>query len=298
MSPLKTGTLSIGGRTELIDIIQTGAEYTFDLNHRSVFASDASFCSKKSAIHMATIKGAIGDTSSASSFYFAIGTAVHEIIDKAIKPVSMATELSVRHPIGINGRIDNIILDNHGNVRIVDTKTCGKLPIKAKPSHVNQVATYALISGIRYASILYFSRSVATWNGELQVTEIPVILTDELLLQNAKVMAESVIFTRDKVIPQWTMKPYKSHCGWCNFKDLCWGESVNDIEANQVLHPTKSHWNWIPVMTPELMERRNKAADLLISQMDERFNLTLAMIETEGNEFGKKIIDDGEVKYI
>ncbi|PWG73635.1 hypothetical protein DF186_22045, partial [Enterococcus hirae] len=79
--------------SKVISEIEKGAAFKKNLHHSSVFGSDAALCSKKCAIHKGVLDTESAGESSATRFYFAVGEAIHGVIDRALKNYSVATEL-------------------------------------------------------------------------------------------------------------------------------------------------------------------------------------------------------------
>jgi hypothetical protein len=274
---IKRGIEGFKTRTTLTELIKASTKKVFDVHHPKIFGSDAAFCSKKSVLHMAVEPGSDGDTSSASAFYFAIGTAIHEVIDEALSSVSVATELSVRHPIGVNGRIDNLV-KVPGGYRIVDTKTCGKLPTKIKQSHKAQLLAYCIISGVRDASIIYMSRNVATYSPtgfNLAIVELVANFTDADFADGCRTMAEGFVYSENKVIPKWEQPGHAttSSCGWCPFIEHCHHHVMVEWSIQE-------GWRWID--TTEALEYEaevERIAEKLLTGMPMEFETTISRVE-------------------
>lgn len=223
-STIKKGKVVI--KSSIIDSIQESLGYAGKLAKKSIHGADAAFCSRKSALHFhwdPDIKEPIGP---ASEFYFKVGNATHSVVYSGLKRagILLVDELRVTFQ-EISGYVDAIVLDpSSGRLKILDVKTCGKLPTRIKPGQAEQLMTYVLLTGIEEASILYVSRSVATYDGKLLMREIPLEITPSLLEQGAYMLAQSIAGVKRHVIPpKPAARTSYSNCGWCPFKDAgCW----------------------------------------------------------------------------
>jgi len=281
---VKKGIKSPKKRKPLIRALGVGGgSKNKSLRHGSIYGSDATFCPKKVALHLAVPYNYNSQPASpASEFYFAIGHAVHSIVDNRLSSLSAATELKVE-AYGIRGRIDNIIYDDDG-LKIVDTKTCGRLPTKIRPSHYEQVLTYCLLSGITRASVLYFSRNVADYRGNLLATEIVIDVDDDTLANSARAMAESITFMREQAIPDYPQprRPNKTSCGFCPFKYYCWEDEPLGWSNN----------DWFRLKSiPKAMERKiSLLTTEILDAMMVRNEQTKKLIKQFGTRHGKAII--------
>lgn len=273
------------GRTNLISQIYKGASRKSDFRQESnnIFGSDVAFCHKKAVMKRVITPNQLDDVNASSSFYFAVGEAIHEVIDGAIKPISVATEISVSakaHGVPTVGRVDNIIWTGNG-LKIVDTKTCGKVPGAIKPGHAEQVWAYSILTGIRSGSILYFSRNVAKFGGELLVTEIDVDLSDEVIENAAHIMGRSFVGAAYNLISSGP-PPYKKNktsCGWCPLKSHCWDGTPVFTDHKMSLWDDKY----------EKMAR--EVAQTLVADMPKRYNhLIDRLAKGKGNPLGQKLV--------
>ena len=220
-------------RTNLTNEFVAALPYETKLRKRSINGSDAAFCPRKVVLSLnwdASVKVTVG---AASPLYFATGNAFHDVAAQTFKKmgVLVANELSIR--VGaVHGYVDDLIFDEStGGLKIIDIKTCGKLPDAIKPSQLEQLMTYALLTGVWNASILYMSRSVAGYDGKPYIKEIEASMSEASLKRHALVIAASMFYNREKIVPP---KPeYRtsfSNCGWCPFKNFgCWSNDEGDF---------------------------------------------------------------------
>ena len=270
---------------DLVALLSSSHEEQFDIHHKSIFGSDAGFCDKKSALHLAVKKGTMQDVSQTSKWFFKIGDVFHDLVDQGLRDVIVANELSIYHPLGVNGRIDNIIWNSKGSqLEIVDTKTCGKLPSKIKAGHLEQLATYCLISGIPKGGILYVSRSVSDWRGNLLARYIELdfdLIKDKI----AKTIVSSFIWKTEELIPIDNPRPNKSSCKWCPFIPYCWEDKEFDLDMNE-------NWMFTHLNLP-LEARIEKAKERLLDDMPNAYDRTKNLIAKFGSPLGKRLIVDG-----
>jgi hypothetical protein len=181
-----------------------------------------------------------GYGSAASSFYFANGNASHDVIADGFDKAGILVCSEFHLPdVGLNlgGRIDNVI-EVDGGYALVEIKTCGTLPTKAKPQNLAQAMVYSLITGIDRIFIFYISRSVASFDGRLKSAEFEVVPSQEDLASTAYRMCVAYFSTLSKKCPP--IPPHitaRSHCGFCPFQEKCWGDKefagVEDMTARE-----------------------------------------------------------------
>lgn len=268
----------------IVDVIGVGGGSNFkSLGHGSIYASDAAFCARKCALHTATPKDIYTYTTPATMLYMAVGTAIHEVIDELLSPVSLATELSMDF-FGIRGRIDNIVWDGDG-LKIIDTKTCGKLPVRIKPQQKEQLACYSLMTGVRRCSILYVSRSIADWNGNVKIKEIPLILDDDDIYHYATTIAASVYCSDHNIIPMMPQpgRREEKDCGFCPFIPKCYhGEEL--FETN---------WKNIYEFDDDDIRYIRELRELILDGMNDRYNILLDKIREEERPLTKHLLEEG-----
>lgn len=201
-----------------------------------LFCGDASYCPRRAVLFSTT--GGVNITDAAGHFYMGIGTTVHELIQKGLSKSGVLIEaerrISLKHlGVEVSGRIDGVIrLD--GQARILEIKTCGALPGKPKKEHLHQAILYALISGIHRVIILYMSRSIADWQGALQMVEFEVEVTPDDLKMISDQLASSIVGTSMKIIPEIPSHITSAHdCGFCPFQERCWNPSRQPAKVNK-----------------------------------------------------------------
>lgn len=209
------------GKTDLTVQIADGLVRTASVEKKSIHGSDAAFCSRKSALHLAIDAPELLPLDPQSTLYFAIGNAVHDSLRDALRKsgVLLGNEIRIEHGL-IRGYIDDIVVSSEtGKAKILDIKTCGRMPTKIKPEHEGQLLCYALLTGVEEASIIYVSRNVADYNG-LMIKELRAPVTAHSMQRIARVVAESIVSTAYTIVPpKPDYRPTREGCGWCPFKD-------------------------------------------------------------------------------
>ena len=216
------------GRSSLVAQITKGLTKEAKLTKRSIHGADAAFCSRKSALHQAIADDTSAILEPQSALYFAIGNGVHDTIRDALDKSGILIANEYRLSYGaINGFIDDIVISTEtGSLKIIDVKTCGRLPTKIKVGQAEQLLTYALLSGIWEASILYVSRNVSDFSGIL-IKELRADMTKRNMTKIARVVAESLVAVKRKIVPpRPEYRLSSADCGWCPFKDNgCWSRT-------------------------------------------------------------------------
>jgi len=200
------------------------------------------FCARQSILHTMVDPNYSELVSPASAFYFAIGSAMHQVVSGGLKRAGILvfSELKIEAPeFGppkldlVRGYVDNII-EIDGKLAITDVKSCGSLPKEPKMAHAAQARAYSLITGIMSAYIHYISRSVASWDGKLIQAVLKVDNSKTAVTMTATEMAKSHVFAQEDLLPP--IPPHitnQSKCGFCPFKAFCWeGDETIPIDDN------------------------------------------------------------------
>jgi hypothetical protein len=252
------------GKTDLVTAIIKGLAGTMTVEKHSIHGADAAFCSRKANLHMAVFASGREPVEPASTLYFSIGNAIHNDIQNALKSSGLLVANEMKIEFGpIRGYVDDVIVSSEtGDLKIIDVKTCGQLPAKIKPGQLEQLLCYALLTGIREASIIYVSRSVANFAG-LMIKEIPASINSTSMRQVARVVAESLTFNKYKTIPpKPDYRPTEAGCGWCPFKQNgCWssrdGVRLLLPEFRYITYPLDPDFEMeISILTEKLLASR------------------------------------------
>lgn len=282
------------GKSSLVKSVAAGLAGQSRLYKRSVHGADAAFCSRKAVLHQGVNPNSKVPMDASSALYFAVGNGIHDKVAEALdnSNILIANELLVTFG-PIRGYIDNIVIsDETGGLKIIDVKSCGRLPTKVKPGQAEQLLLYALISGIGEAAILYMSRSVADFTGIL-AKEIIVPTTEPVMQKIARTTAESIVYSKYKVVPP---KPEyhvtEAGCGWCPFKNNgCFSTS----ESVHVL--TEGFQYMEGRVDPKIENEIIEVAAELYEGRAARYKKTLATLETSArtisDTFNKWKVDNG-----
>lgn len=235
-SPFRKGKLPDEPNTIIQNVIN-GLSGTAPLHRRNLHGGDGAYCARKNSAMLNMPDDQMVEMSAASAFYFSIGSAVHETIQKALTKTGMliASEFRI-NSIGINigGYVDAIVrIDD--KPRILEIKTCGGLPAKPKPEHVFQAMTYALITGIPDPILFYVSRSVASWDGKLITKQFELESTKAAYIQVATGLYRSLYYAEAKRLADIPVHIESAReCGFCPFVNTCW----NEVGSFPVVRPT------------------------------------------------------------
>lgn len=231
-----------------------------------IYGSEAGFCSTMSAINGQRIGE--DDISAAGKFYMGIGVAIHDLVKKSFERAGMTVYNEYHLPeIGINlGGYVDIIVMHEGEPHIIEVKSCGKLPAVAKPQHEAQASLYGAVLGIP-ATVLYVSRSVNDFFGNLLVRAIPVRNTEEArrtVLFNASLAHLSII---KGIIPAKVFMTDDS-CRYCPFHSFCW--SGGNLPAGMKVADAMTE--------ASLRVKAAALADDLLSKTDERYQAFMSEV--------------------
>lgn len=262
--------------SDLVSMLRSLSFQTSPLKKRSLNGSDAAFCPRKATLHYFMKNSYTEPTTLTSKLYFSIGNAVHDMIYEALKmsDILIANELPLF--VGpVHGYIDDIVISpNTGDLKIIDVKTCGQLPSKIKPGQEEQILLYALLTGVREASILYVSRTVAGYDGVAKIKEIPANMTYTNLSRVARILAESSVFYHHKVVPpRPNYRISYDNCGFCPFKDAgCWSND-REIELEDGVEyipaPREHDVFLIEDVTNHILENRETYYNKLLETLKE-----------------------------
>lgn len=227
---LSSGSARLAHTESLVDTLIRGLAHVEPRPSRRgrIYASDGGLCERQGMLK-ATLD--LTETASASlTAYAKLGDSIEEIIIDALRDqdiVLLGGRGSQLHlpDIGMNlgGYCDGVIL-YHGEVHILEIKSCGQLPKVPKPNHAAQASIYSAVTGLP-AIIFYFSRSVAKWGGELLTTQFDLNARGEAQSEAMYRVAYAHFAHLMGVTPD---KPRhmdtEAKCGFCPFIPLCHAE--------------------------------------------------------------------------
>lgn len=277
---------STANRGSLLGEIRRGMAdvQTIDRGGR-IYASQGGLCRRQTML-MATISMQWIKTPAATG-YMVIGSSVEDMINDALYAESKLMYKQYKLPsIGLNvgGYVDSIVFAD--KIRLIEIKTCGNtLPPKAKHGHREQALVYAAVTGLE-PSVLYFSRNVATYDGEIQMIEHQLHPSDDSLYTVMHTLSYGFFAIQSNLIPEVPPDMKKSYCGFCPLVDVCWnGDELPDYAK---LVTKQQHLN--------LLDKAEKWTDQFMhpSAVLKRRNGTLKHILRTGTEHAKTILSNSD----
>lgn len=191
---------------------------------------DVAACARKAVLHTQSPTKRVAEKQTAeSAFYFSIGNAAHDTVQKILKDsgILVASEVSVfSNLLGppalepLHGYIDNVIKVGK-SLALVEVKTCGNIPAGPKFWHKRQLNAYMFMTGITQGFLVYVSRNVVS-AGKLAVRVFSV--TDGVR-EAATEAATAAVYHEAKLLPAKNFLS-EADCGFCSFRSFCWGESL------------------------------------------------------------------------
>lgn len=253
-----------------------------------LYASDAGLCQRRAVLFSIHTEPSI-DTA-ASAGYYAMGNAIEGLIMDGLFNSKALLFKQYRLPdIGLNlgGYIDGIVLVN-GRIRVLEVKSCGKLPDFPKPHHAAQAYIYSAITGIP-ASLLYFSRTVAKVDGSLLIKEFSMEEDQE---EKRKSLFRAVLASmavRKQVVPDKSPQmTSEAACleAFCPFTASCW-------------HGAKLQTDWPMASATDNLELVNQAkerTDALLSpaSIKDRRTGVLKHLLLHGNARSKEVLEGSD----
>lgn len=277
-----TGTDS---KSSIATMVARGLTRSVTVNRDGrLYASDAGLCQRKAVLE-ATTDGITIDTAS-SRGYYALGNAIEDLVMDGLFDSNSLLFKQYRLPdVGINlgGYIDGVILISD-KMRVLEVKSCGALPSHPKPHHAAQAYIYSAITGLP-ASLLYFSRSVAKFDGSVLMREFNL---EEQITEKRNSLYRAVVASiaiKLKVIPDISSHIMSSKVckeAFCPFVSVCWDGAQPD---NEWRYATPSEMleisNQAYIKTEEIMDP---------DAVDTRRTGMLKHLELHGNSLAKDIL--------
>lgn len=275
-----------GGDHQLVSTIIQGMRTREGL-HRDrarLFAGDVAHCPRKAVLHHHIDADTKVETAASGKLYMAIGSAVHAQVTDSLFAQGLLLFKEYRIPdlgLSLGGYVDAVVLFD-GKVRNVEIKTCGRLPTEAKLEHRHQALMYEAVTGF-LSIVLYVSRTVASWDGKVQMRAIELNATPEERDQVIRSAATAHYYSAAGVMP--LIPSYlksKADCTYCPFGEICWG-SVN-APISQPSLPQRELLNEQVARHVEAVKRNST----------ERTNGILNHILLHGTVHAKRVLDDTE----
>lgn len=225
-------------KKQLEFLITNGLKTKEFVSRRKRLHARDTYCSRRNAI-LATNEGE-AETDMLFELYTEIGKTVEDIILKGLKNSKALIYRDYVLPVfgaNLGGRIDAIIhVDSQ--IRILEIKSIGELPITPKNSHLAQTKTYAAVCGLPY-SILYLSRKIQRFENYQQTPDMCVFNYDfdrtELKAHMFEVLKSNEYLNRDLLPPK--LHRFKNQCEYCDFTKFCF-DGVPDARLSKLNLPT------------------------------------------------------------
>ncbi len=279
-----------GHATTLVGTIRHGMSSTKenDRNGR-IYASQASFCVRQ-AVLKSTNNEDLEIVTPTNAAYYALGITIEDLVINALTRQGALLYPQYKLPdIGLNlgGYIDAIVMIG-GKIRVLEVKSCGVMVTEPKPEHAAQAMVYSAVTGLP-ASLLYFSRHVAGFDGQLQIKEFPLIVTNDDARRTLFRVAYVHHAIEMGIIPD--MPDYftvEQDCGYCPFKENCWHN-----------YPLPR-----PVVSPKQHLKITNAAKAIVddlmdpSLVEKRRNGILRHIQQHGSDAAKKLLRGDWSSYL
>jgi PD-(D/E)XK nuclease superfamily len=240
--------------TQITDYIKSGLQTIEKRSKRErLHASNAGHCGRRSVLSMTKSNDEL--VSPASALYFKIGNSIEEVVLDALYHVGVLVFRQYKlhdEQLNLTGIIDGIVFAN-GALSLLEIKSCGALPEKPKPEHLAQSFLYSALTGLN-AKIIYVSRNVATWNGELLIREFTLPDNKDEMLKYVKQAAIARVCLSKKLLPPMPNGFKKSNCSNCPFIPHCWNETgfMVDIDYHGLRLPTSEELMAINTLSDDL----------------------------------------------
>lgn len=256
-----------------------------DRNGR-LYASDSGLCELKGAIS-SNFNGT--KTNSAEmQFFVESGKTTESVVLRGLDNSGSLLFSDYKTPdIGINlgGYVDGIVYLND-KIWVMEVKEVGNIPLSPNKTHEAQAMIYCAILGLP-TLICYVDRKYSGFpKGLIQQTyELDDSYQNRFKFLNRAV--KSHLYGKNKLYPQKPSYMLKSHCGWCDYKNMCWGD---------VSTPEKWVGKDFKLATPSQVIQIEKEANELTKQLlnkdvaRNRLTGVLNHIEKNGRDNAKRVL--------
>lgn len=222
-------------RDPIIEAIFSGMTSTNTLRRKRMYGAAAGKCSRHS--YLMTKTDGTDTFGPSGSMYTAIGTAVHNMISTALfnAGLLMFKEYRLSPPtwLSLSGYVDDIIAID-GQPAILEIKTTGNSS-KATIDfdHAMQATTYALITGIDRAFVLYVDRNVGMPLPKMRSLQVD---TSPMMLRAVATQLANgqVGLNRDR-LPHIPLSLRPSLCRYCPFHANCWDDEPFTYPVGEAL---------------------------------------------------------------
>lgn len=248
-----------------------------------LFASEAGNCARKNVIS-STID-LVETMEISGKFYTNVGQCIEEVFAELLEHNSKLISNSLRIyddvkfvkefndnfilyqndvRIGFSGIID-LIVQNNGELTLIDVKTCGELPEKVSNQYEKQILFYSAVTGIDNVAILYQSRNIkGSFSEPIDLRVIKVSTEYDKLLEVVTTAYFSKLCFENEILPTKNEKYKKTvHCKYCNFSNFCYeGEA---LELYPLIQDEK--------LEKELLIKAEELAKKFLENRQNRFRL-------------------------
>lgn len=279
-----TSGVRVGPEQNVQSMVQKGlTSHEYVERNGRLYASDAAYCPRQAVLN----SNQTGDVIRPAAFkaYVELGNKVEDLVIEALHNVGALLFKQYRLPdfgINLGGKIDAIVVIN-GHIRILEIKSCGELPTKPKPYQASQALMYSAVTGLK-SSLVYFSRHVADYSGQLKIRQFDLDVTGDEAKGALWFSAYAEFANRRKVLPSIPSHiTAKSHCGFCSFTDSCFG-----------VEPFPPVQHVTPAVHAELVAETNAFVDDMMtpSKVQDRRNGILNFIMRNGSRATHEFLAD------
>lgn len=265
------GASEIDNRTLLADIVALGLKQFELVDHGGrLWSSQVAHCPRQGAIE-ATLKKSEQEITATSRFYIEIGNTSENLIIQSLANREKLLFAQYRLPtikeypgLELSGYVDAIALQD-SQVRAVEIKTCGSLPLTPREDQKSQALIYSAVTGLP-ATMIYLSREVADWSGRLKIKQFDFSFNrEELEFYIFNAIYARLCIEQNALPNRSTKISKKSHCFYCNHVDYCWNNgkleksSLQEIDLKSMVALTSKAIDITKrVMSPaSILARRN-----------------------------------------
>lgn len=258
--------LSIGKPIDLQigRIIEKSYSYDRPIGSKKIYPSNSGLCVRKSVAMTLLPETATERQTVVNQMYFRIGSAIEDVVVESLERggVLLAREFKVKRDwkdAEVSGRIDAVVEVNDRIIPI-EIKSCGsKLPTSPRLSHLAQLETYMICTGMHMGLVVYVSRTVGTWSGKLKYRVFPVEMDFSYIVRVAEKLADILVYTNASVLPEVPFENDKE-CKFCPMIKYCWPPHEDKFDLDRFAKdPSADDLSEIRVtLRDRIVENQNK----------------------------------------
>lgn len=259
---------------QLGKIIETSDIRERSIGSKKIYPSNSGLCARKSVAMTLLPKTATETHNITNQMYFKIGSAIEDVIVESLDRggILLAREFKVKRDWKsalVSGRIDALVSMNE-NTYPVEIKSCGsKIPAKPRLSHLAQLETYMICTGMHHGLLVYVSRTVANWRGELKYRVFSIEMDSSYIDRVAEQLAMTLVFTDASILPGIPFSDDKE-CRFCPLIGYCWPPQEDKFNLDRFLMDPSKH--------DHLLETRNTVKNRIVENQERYLEETLATI--------------------